>query len=160
MSASPAVIAAAQAAGVDPEVASAEIKRLLARGSDIELANGDVVTLVYTARMLARIEVEYGSLNAYLADVQLGTGGRIFHALAFTLGLALRQPVDRVWDLIDTRRLADYVSGMGAALLEAMPPQEAAAGNGGGPTTAPSPGDDSSTSPWSTGTSRQPTSGI
>lgn len=145
MATNPALLAAAQAAGVDPDQASAEIRRLLARGSDLELANGDSVTLVYTARLFARIEVEYGSLNAYLQDIQQGTQGKIFHAIAFTLSLVLRMPVDKVWDLIDTRRLSDYVAAMGAALLDAMPPQESGQGNGDGPTTAPFPGDDSST---------------
>lgn len=146
-------VVAQEPLNADTVKAAEEIKRLLARGSDVVLADGATVTIVYAARSFAAIEVEYGSLNAYMEAIQRGTGGRIFHDIAYTLGLVLRQSVDQVWDLIDTRRISDYLEAMSAALLEAMPPQEAAAGNGGGPTTAPSPGAGSSTSPSSTGTS-------
>jgi hypothetical protein len=160
-------VVAALAGGANPDdaarqaaEAAEQIRRLIARGSDLVLADGSTVTIVYSARSFARIEAEYGSLNAYMTALSEGTGGKLFGLLAFTLGLILGQPVDRVWDLIDVRRLNDYIEAMGAALIEAMPPApEAGRGNPNGLTTAPSPGPDSSTSGWSTSTSRPTISG-
>ena len=140
---------------------AASIKRLLARGTDIELRNGDVLTVVLTARELALIELEYGSLLAYMDLVAASVGGKVFNLLAFTLGMLLRQPADRMWDLIDTRRLREYTDALAAALTEAMPPmEEGAEGNGDGSTTTPSPGNSSSSSSSPSSTSPQPSSGV
>lgn len=140
--------------------AAEQVKRLIARGSDLVLADGSTVTIVYSARTFALIEAEYGNLSAYMGALAQGTGGKLFGQLAFTLSLILSQPIDRVWDLIDTRRLNEYIEAMGAALIEAMPPQpKDQQGNPAGLTTAPSPGSDSSTSAWSTSTSVPTASG-
>lgn len=141
--------------------ATEKLKRLLARGSDLQLANGDTLTVVYSARTFAQIEVTYGSLTAYLTELDRGTDGRLFGLIAFTLGAVLQRRPEDCYQLIDTRRLRDYGEAFSAALIEALPwvASDGNEGNVEGSKTTLSPGVDSSTSPSPIGTSAQTSSG-
>ncbi len=140
------------------EETAANIRRLLARGSDVELADGTIVTIVFGSRILATIEAEYGSVNALLDRLGEALGGPLYGTLAFVFSLVLRQPVDKVWDLIDTRRSTEYTEAIIAAYLEAVP-RKSDQGNGQGPKTAPSRGRNSSTSSSPSSTSPLTSSG-
>jgi hypothetical protein len=151
--------AEARAAKIRAEQA-AERRRLIARGSDMTLANQDVLTVVFTPRLMAKIEDDYGSLNAYWDAIGEGTTGKWFHHLTYTLELVGGYTHDEALDLIDPKRTREYMDALGAALLEAMPaaPEEVDSGNGSG-APAPSPGPSSSTSPSSSSASRRRPSG-
>ncbi len=140
------------------EKTAANVLRLLARGSDVELADGSTATVVFGARILALIEAEYGSVNALLDRLGEGPGGPLYQTLAFVFSLVLRQPIDKIWDLIDTRQADDYTEAIIAAYLEAVP-RKSNQGNGQGPKTAPSPGPNSSTSSSRSSTSPLANSG-
>lgn len=127
-----------------------EIQQLLASGSEVTFLDGSTVNLVLSARSMARIEDRYGSLDTYVKALNVGSGGDIFHLLAFTFQIALGLPnEDRAWDLIDTRESDHYLQAISNALTEALPKRGAE-----NPPTAPvdlSPGADSSPSQSSNG---------
>lgn len=139
--------------------AAAERKRLVAKGSDLTLIDGATVTVVYSARKLAQIEEDYGSLDAYWAAIGEGTAGKFFRHLAYTIGLVLGMSPDDAYDLIDTRRVREYMAAIAAALVEAMPEAEDDQGNAEAPGTTSSPGASSSTSPAPPSTTRRASSG-
>lgn len=110
--------------------AKSERKRLLARGSKVTLANGAVVNLVFTARSVAEIEDEYGSLEDYTDVLRVATRGRMTRHLAFTLHVLTGVNREEALDLIDLKRLNEYFDAIGAALAEALPePSEEEMGN-------------------------------
>lgn len=138
----------------------AELRRMIAKGSDIELADGTNVTVVFTARMMGAVEAEYGSIQAYLEALRQGNGGKIYTLLAWTFSKVCKVSQDQAWDLIDSKRLGEYMEALTTALVESMPEFEEIRGNVmAGTDPATSPGPDSSTSPSPSSTSSPRPSG-
>jgi hypothetical protein len=155
--------------------AKAEREKLLNRGADVQLVgpNGEPIsgTIRFTSRMLASIEEDYGSLEAYTSAP---AEGKVFGHVAYTFRLCFEFGEDEVWDRIDSTQLNEYEKAIGAALVQAMPaPSEEemrtgaarqlgmeSEGNGVGVVSpTPSPGPTSSTRPSSPSASRRRPSG-
>jgi hypothetical protein len=135
-----------------------DLKRLIADGNEVTFADGSSTRIRFNARIMASIEDQYGSLDAFMAELQAATGSKFYHHINYVFQIVMRLPEDKVWDLIDTKRVMEYFKAIGAALLEAMPEPDAAEGNGVA-TPGLSPGVASTTSPSPSGTSTRRSSG-
>lgn len=140
---------------------AAAIRRLLAKGTDIVLRDGSVLELVLTPAMLARLEIEYGSLSDFSLALQANMRGRLFHHVSFVLAMAMKTSQERMLEQMDSRRIGQYLDAITAALIEALPDQEGVEGNADGQATnlPVSPGASSSISPSPSSDSRRGSSG-
>jgi hypothetical protein len=98
--------------------AKAEREKLLNRGSEVKLAGGTSATIQFTSRMLATIEEDYGSIEAY---TNAPNEGKVFGHVAYTFQLCFGLDEEAVWDAIDSTQLSEYEKAIGAALVKAMP---------------------------------------
>ena len=131
-----------------------DTRRLLARGVAVTLADGAVHEIRFPARLLARMEDDYDGLENFADALRR----KPFRTVGYVLHLTLGAPPDRAVDLIESRRMGEYVIAIGEALEEALPEQDQ--GNGkAAPGESESPGAASSTSAWSPGASAPGTSG-
>lgn len=140
------------------EAANQQVKRLLARGTMVRLADGREARLKFKSRSLARVEMQYGSIDAYLAKLRESMKGQLFHHICWTLQVLLDVSEDEAWDLFDSKHVSEYTSAISRALVEALPVED----EGGNPPQPPangSPGSATTTSPSSPGASIQSGSG-
>lgn len=94
-------------------------RRLMARGMEMTLANGSVHTVKFTSRAMARIEDDYGSLEAFTEVLK----DKPFNSVAYVIHLTLGVGMDQALDLVDSKRVRDYFQAIGAAMEEALPEQ-------------------------------------
>jgi hypothetical protein len=118
------------------EAATQQVQRLLARGTTVKLADGREARLQFKSRSLARIELQYGSIDAYLAKLRESMTGQLFHHVCWTLQLLLDVSEDEAWELFDSRRVGEYMAAISRALVEALPAED----EGGNPPRPPANG--------------------
>jgi hypothetical protein len=145
----------------DKSKSPSDLKRLMAKGTEIKLKGGASVRLVLEAEALCAIEDEYGNLNAFAETLQAATGGKMFHHLVFTLAAALGMSREETLSVFDTKQTGRYIEAISVALAEALPLEEEQGNGSGNGRTAPSasPGAATSTSASSSGASLPATSG-
>lgn len=131
----------------------ADARRLLAQGTEIILADGAVHTVRFSNRSLARIEDDYGGLEAFTSVLK----DKPFGSAAYVISLTLGVPYEQALDMVDTRKVADYYKAIAAALEEALP--EPDQGNLAAALGSESPGAAFSMPPSASGTSRRRPSG-
>lgn len=116
-----------------PEISDAA--RLLAKGSRVTLANGAEAEIVLTVPVLMAIEERYGSIEGFTEAWSTHVRGKIFGHLAFLFSETLGVSHEEAVELIDSKRLAEYMEAVVAALNEALPQasaQEVVAAGGNG----------------------------
>ncbi len=93
--------------------------RLLGRGQQITLAGGATHEVRFTNRSLVRIEDDYDGLEDFAAAVQR----KPFRTVAYVIHLTLGVPLESAIDMVDTRRMKEYIDTIGSALEAALPDQ-------------------------------------
>jgi hypothetical protein len=95
---------------------------LTATGKQIELYNGNVLTLRYTFGSIAAIEKEYGSVKALEQKLKAAADGEAFTTLGFALwaGTQRKMPLPAFLDLLQPGRMKEYGEAFGAAFAEAF----------------------------------------
>lgn len=117
--------------------------QLLGEGRSLPLLNGTSVKLRYGMAELAKIEKQFGSLEAMLTELNKGQAGQIFTTLIQLLWIGQRGwqgSQESFFDQLDPRKLEDYSRLITESLVEAFPPQMAQETN---EIPNPSPGLDS-----------------
>lgn len=128
-------------------------RRLLASGTKMELADGAVHTVKFTNRSLAKLEEDFGSLEAFTDVMKAKPFGTVAYVISLTLGC----PYEHALDLVETKRVAEYYKAISAALEDALP--EPDQGNLTAAKGSESPGAAFSIPPSSSGTSNRRRSG-
>lgn len=138
--------------------APTEGQRLVAAGAEVDLG-GTMVRIRFDNRALVELERRWGSLKAFVAELEKGQEGRMFTCLSDAISACVRDlPADPI-DLMEPARFGEYAEAVLAAFEEAMPSvTEADRGNGRGP-KGPSRGAGSSSSRSSAGRSTRSASG-
>lgn len=133
-------------------------QKLLARGTTVMLG-GSPVTVRADWEAVEALELEWGSMRAWAAELKKGGHGGFFRAVGSGITACVRDLPVAPRSLMDLSLVAEYAEALNAAFKEAGLWKEDEEGNPPGPTTAPSPGNGSSTSTSSTGDSAPPSSG-
>jgi hypothetical protein len=134
---------------------------LLAEGKLITLVGGEQRQLVLRNRALRAIERRYGSMRNFIE----GMRETYFDQLAFLFSLAFTVTEDQALDMIDSRRIQEYVTTVTEVLMEALgieppKPNDQALGEARSQESqSQSPGTVSSTAPWSPSESTRSTFG-
>jgi hypothetical protein len=102
---------------------------IAAPGGDIILATGETVSIRYGMSAVKTLEDEFGSINTLIAKITEATDGAFFTSITKALwaGTNRSLPYTEFLDLLDTRRIADYVKTFSDAIGEALGVGEAQA---------------------------------
>lgn len=94
-----------------------DAQRLRGKGSQVQLADGATHEIRFSNRSLAQIEDDYDGLEAFAQVLQR----KPFKTMAYVISLTLGVPSDQAIDLVDSRRVKEYIDATGAALEAALP---------------------------------------
>lgn len=93
---------------------------LVGKGATVILG-GSEVPVVFDLPALVEIEERWGSLNAFAAELQKGSDGKMFKCVASAISATVRGlPTDPV-KLMDPNRIVEYAEAIGNAFMEAIP---------------------------------------
>src|SRR5262249_7754202 len=128
---------------------------LVALGRPVRLANGETRMLRFTNRAVVGIEKLFGGTQKYMETIKVSP----LQTTAETFALVFGGSPEAALDLLDARRLPEYLDAISSGLLEffGIQPDEGEAKSQ--EIAGQSPGDDSSTRPWSPSESTRRASG-
>jgi len=111
---------------------------ILAPGGTITLASGESINIRYGMRAIKTLEDNFGSVNALIAKLGQAADSDFFTTISYAVWAGTNRSVsyDDFIDLLDPRKLGEYVEVFAAAIGEALGSGEAKAAAEAAPTTA------------------------